>query len=200
MIDHYHSWFTAIPPDDNDAQGSILQSLGPDSGVEAWASVGDLGDGKWAAKTPEQLRILLGYGKQSAGAGFAPYRDLTGRNDWDDRDFKKDEPIELMWHQMTAIAAAIDRLFSETGSGPGPQNATAQIVSGAPPPGEGILLADDVGLGKTIQIIGILDILRTIREGQNTADSACWPPLLGEYFFCRGRASWSDLPLPLSLP
>lgn len=72
------------------------------------------------------------------------------------------EPITLHWHQLAGVHAVIRKVFS---SEPLPKH------------GNGVLIADEVGLGKTFQALTVIAFLAdvTLRKSKNFA----MPPIIG---------------------
>ena len=73
-------------------------------------------------------------------------------------------PQSLSWSQLVGVSAIVDRLFSST-VGPSPQ---------------GVLLADEVGLGKTAHSIALIAFLNQIIDGRGSTPPLSDPPIIRE--------------------
>lgn len=100
---------------------------------------------------------------QGIPALFNCWRHHSGATVWDNKDLFKDaeknlqlKPLRLKRHQLDAIHAILRMMF--------PHNAS---------PNQGVLLADEVGLGKSAVIMGLIAVLAQILAGGH-------PPLVGE--------------------
>ena len=105
---------------------------------------------------------------------FNTHRHAGGVTPWDDsaafqneERLKTDEaftPIELRWHQLAGVHAILRRLLSKEPSGACP----------------GILIADEVGLGKTLQSLATIACLTECAGRQSNEGSAPLPPILSK--------------------
>jgi hypothetical protein len=100
---------------------------------------------------------------------FNHHRHKGGLNSWDNTSsFQEVEsnqdfvPIRLHWHQQAGVRAILRRLLSREPSSVTP----------------GILVADEVGLGKTLQAVALLAWL-TECVGRQSSNSSQMPPILG---------------------
>ncbi|KAG8737755.1 hypothetical protein FRC10_007832 [Ceratobasidium sp. 414] len=100
------------------------------------------------------------------------------------------DSMEMKWHQLVGVAAMIKAMFTSTLAMP-------------PRP---TLLCDDVGLGKTVQIIGIVSMLVHLIEVEQPSKAQTgntpWPPLItdsGNLFFA-GRDNIPRLPVIIAAP
>lgn len=75
-------------------------------------------------------------------------------------------PQSLSWSQLVGLCAIVDRIFSPT-IGPCPQ---------------GILLADEVGLGKTGHVIAAIAFVNQIIDGRRSTPPLSDPSILCETF------------------
>lgn len=134
---------------------------------ECFDDLGDLGVDKESKMSTEALMKELGIfhlAKQTFPA-FNPLRHTEGKSAWDSpKDFIEGAPgiedLRLRWHQLAGIHALISRGLE----------------------GQGVLLADDVGIGKTAQIMGqIAFVMMTVLTQQNKKASIPVAPIIGEY-------------------
>jgi hypothetical protein len=138
----------------------------------------DPGIGVEATLSPESLSKSLGF-RDRIPILFNTHRHKGGATQWDDRnafhnvssspDFA---PNELHWHQLAGVHAILRRLL------------TKQASSLVP----GILVADEVGLGKTLQSLATIAWL-TECVGRQKKGNILLSPMYGRSFHC---------PLPLS--
>lgn len=105
---------------------------------------------------------------------FNKHRHIHGLNAWDDADHfdtsstvyneKNLVPNALHWHQLSGIHAVLRKLFTETSS---PDNPL------------GILLADEVGLGKTALAISIIAFFSHVHW--LIKKTKALPPIISEF-------------------
>ncbi|PBK58567.1 hypothetical protein ARMSODRAFT_1028169 [Armillaria solidipes] len=126
---------------------------------EQWHSIGDMGVEAWAKKTEEALKELLRW-PEGRPAEFNPFINETLVDLWEDLEYMKkippegdpdNKPTTLFWHQLVGIVALINMVW------------TAQEQ---PNGVEGAILADEVGLGKSAQIMGLLAFIMAARRVQ----------------------------------
>lgn len=124
-----------------------------------------------------EIEFLMSSKELSAGLGFKeglPFvfnkqRHADGYTPWDS-SFEdevqgiKMQSIKLQWHQLAGVHAIIRLIFTEESS---PSHCT------------GVLLADDVGLGKTFQACTVIGFLGELAVRQ--AVNKCLPPIIGEF-------------------
>ncbi|KAG8719890.1 hypothetical protein FRC08_001754 [Ceratobasidium sp. 394] len=118
-----------------------------------------------------------------------PKGGLPGAN----RDENGRPTMHLMWHQWASVAEMIDRTFTLEGE-----------------PGRPTLLADEVGMGKTAQVIGYLQVLWHLKALQDAntqwpsttaADGIVkWPEFLGDRKFFMGKGRIPALPTVIACP
>ncbi|KAG9086419.1 hypothetical protein FS749_003661 [Ceratobasidium sp. UAMH 11750] len=118
-----------------------------------------------------------------------PKGGLPGGN----RDENGRPTMHLMWHQWASVAEMIDRTFTLEGE-----------------PGRPTLLADEVGMGKTAQVIGYLQVLwhlKTLQDANKEWPSTTaadgivkWPEYLGDRKFFMGKGRIPALPTVIACP
>lgn len=144
----------------------------PFAGPELLDTLGDLGVSKYAKTSEEDLATLLGFPDRRPVI-FNAYRSISGETSpevtrsWEagSQDENADaQPVCMMWHQLVGTACMTDRFFTE-------KKCDAQV--------SGILLSDTVGLGKTIQVMGLYSMLLQVKLAQENKDKPL-PPILGE--------------------
>lgn len=129
-------------------------------------------------KTPQELAASLAF-SQGLPFLFNSHRHLDGYTKWDDRysHLFEDEnttetndivPIELHWHQLCGVHSIIRKNFSSS-------EESQRLCPG-------ILIADDVGLGKTFQAAALIAFLCDLVIRQNLANPNS-PPIIRAYFF-----------------
>jgi hypothetical protein len=155
---------------------SIIDTVGFDEGDgrKHWNATGDLGVQKWRNIDEVALDRLLGY-VEGRPQIFAKYRSKAGQTAWDAGWSNMSGELELtpdfsvlrpMWHQKVAVAAMADLLWM-----------------GEPQPTvSGILLADKVGLGKSVEIMLLVALLIETYLAQEMAKRGITtraPPIVG---------------------
>lgn len=144
-----------------------------DSGIKGvmdiFDSKGDLGVGQFANLSVETLKRLLGI-KNDQPFPFLveTLSDLgvaTGDKEKSSEEFV--QPFEPRWHQFVGVCAIVQRMYK----------------------GENVLLADGVGVGKTLQALMLIAYLRYLRI-KVSHDAPPKKPLFG----------MSDFALSLSSP
>lgn len=107
--------------------------------------------------------------RNSRPVTFNEYRHLGGATLWDpkEKDLFKDDsptlaPVKLFWYQLAGVHAIIRKIFNE-------DPILAFIAS--------MLLADEVGLGKTLQAIAVIAFLADLAHRQR--NSMALPPIIG---------------------
>ncbi|KAG2111479.1 hypothetical protein DEU56DRAFT_919984 [Suillus clintonianus] len=119
-----------------------------DSGKAAWNDASeDLGVDGWREMDNDKLNHLLQFpgGKPVL---FAEFRSKTGLCAWDAASTSKFvegnedmEPLALLWHQRVGVAAMVDKIWSASKS-------DEEVP--------GMLIADEVGVGKTALTMGFI--------------------------------------------
>jgi len=166
LLNLYHEYF------DQDAEGEDeppiphalpttrqLNNCGGDFGMEIESS-----------KTAVALALALGF-KSGRPLLFNTFRHRSGVLSWDDdKLFAVSEPIpdhlsklHLHWHQLAGVHSIVRSLFTE-------DKASSATL--------GVLVADEVGLGKSAQAITVIAFLIQVRWLQATDRKL--PPLLGK--------------------
>jgi hypothetical protein len=125
---------------------------------------GDLGVSEFSHLTSRELRSLLGWPNDRDGPFLLPFRHADGHTEFDKGKeglFQHLDPCDLdpphpfttqrlQWHQLLGIASMIRRLFSPSEHSPRC----------------GVLLADEVGIGKTAQGLGLIAFLAQVVMGR----------------------------------
>lgn len=112
---------------------------------------GDLGVAKWAQWPIEDLLTHLGF-LGGRPVLFAKWRSQRGEQKYLDDVEKGDRaPVALLWHQAVAVAAMSEGFWTEK-----------PLTHGLP----GMLLADNVGLGKTVEIMALIAMIIQTRSAE----------------------------------
>lgn len=121
---------------------------------------------------PRQLAKALGF-KTGVPPTFNPYRHRSGISPWDDAEsfeFAPDqvmpaylETLKLHWHQLAGVHSILRSIFTKEKD---------------PAHTNGVLIGDEVGLGKTAQSIAVLAFLNQVIYLQSK--NATIPPIIGE--------------------
>jgi hypothetical protein len=125
----------------------------------------------------EDLANGLGFTKSGLPILFNPVRHVMGMTAWDRKHRKAFadaniddldpmlEKLTLHWHQLAGVHAVVRKIFTSEAS---VDNCT------------GILLADEVGLGKTMQSLAVVAFLIDLMARQERATP--YPPLVRKFF------------------
>ncbi|KAG6876903.1 hypothetical protein C0993_012196 [Termitomyces sp. T159_Od127] len=152
----YHDYFELSLPDDDETNlpdipedQKSLNDCGGDFGMEVECST-----------PPAQLAISLGF-TSGIPPVFMRYRHHTGANFWDDRSLLNnvDEDVangkllkfSLHWHQLAGVHSIARTVFTR---------------DSRPSDTVGVLIADEVGLGKTAQSIAFISFLNLVISAQ----------------------------------
>jgi hypothetical protein len=132
---------------------------------------GDMGVDEMKKKRVEELCTLLGFpdarpiiwnSYRAAGNAQNAWEvgDEAGRKKFDEGG-EQMEPLCMLWHQLVGVASMAHKVFSAE---------ERQECFG-------ILLADEVGVGKTAQVMGFIALLQTIYQAEQKQKTR--PALLG---------------------
>ena len=158
--------------------GGVFGEDGEDMGVTAHQK-----------QTYEELSTLLGF-PEGRPPLFSKFRSKDSTiNSWDDPVESSKwtqggddlQPLALKWHQLCGVASMVDKMFVQDGG----------VATN-------VLLADDVGLGKSAQIMAFIAFLVIVWYSEKDSDNPR-PPIVGGYFFTELLWQfWPRLPrLPL---
>ena len=134
---------------------------GADPGVEIESRLSPL-------DLAQNLGFVLGrpllFNSHRHDVGLTPWDDPSGFQDWESLNTNPSfTAINLRWHQLAGVHAVLRRLFSKE-----PIHEPL-----------GVLIADEVGLGKTLQCTAVVACLTEFVGRQNANPPRCLPPLLG---------------------
>jgi len=157
---------------ENDLEG-VFGEDGDDMGVTAYKD-----------KTYEELSTLLGF-PEGRPPLFSKFRSKdTTINSWDDpvesskwtQGGEGLQPLTLKWHQLCGVASMVDKMFVQEQDS-----------------GTNVCLADDVGLGKSAQIMAFIAFLITVWYSERDLSTAR-PPIVGAFSLpccCGSFGRWS---------
>ncbi|KAG9101257.1 hypothetical protein FS749_008706 [Ceratobasidium sp. UAMH 11750] len=175
----YEAYIELHFPTDEDAIAEITHRL-----EEASATKGEVSLNLVEGVTDEDLGVA-----EFAHVPSQEILSLLGLAQGKSLPFASDK-MEMKWHQLVGIAAMIKAMFTP-------------MLAMPPRP---TLLCDDVGLGKTVQIIGTISMLVHLIEieqpSKTQTGSTPWPPLIadsGNLFFA-GRDKIPRLPMIIVAP
>ncbi|KAK0197634.1 P-loop containing nucleoside triphosphate hydrolase protein [Armillaria mellea] len=167
---------------------------GPRPGLiefQLWEAIGDMGVEAWAKQTEEALLQLLRWPNGRPGE-FNPCINESLVDVWEDTEYAnkvppegdaENTPTKLFWHQLVGITALVNMMWT---------------VDERPDGVEGAILADEVGLGKSAQIMGMLAFIMAARRMQLAGKEP--PPVIKDLpFFC-GRKEVLNKPHLLIVP
>jgi hypothetical protein len=102
---------------------------------------------EYKSKTKDELWAILGLQNSSAIPDFNEYIDPEAHNYWSDPEYMHEHkatlrPLSPRWHQLVGIIKIIYQGFK----------------------GEPLMLMDEVGVGKTLQLVGALAVLTFFRD------------------------------------
>jgi SNF2 family DNA or RNA helicase len=172
LIRIYQEYFV---PADEDDEAPALSEIPKDLITMKDAGDGDLGMEVEAHLTPDALATRLGFLKWRLPHQFNPHRHLSGITAWDSSSLfvVGDAPLSpslmqmaLHWHQLAGVHSVIRSSFTKD---PSPDNCT------------GMLICDEVGLGKTALAISIIAFLNQIVLLQQKGQAL--PSIIGNYLY-----------------
>lgn len=182
LVDHFTSSQTSVarnPLDDEDDDVAELYDIfdkdGSDMGVTKYRKMGD-----------QELMDLLDF-PEGRPILFAKFRHKdTMTTPWDKPSHKMWEeggeellPLRLLWHQLCGVASIVDGIFKPKG----------KRVRNR-------LLADDVGIGKSAQVMGVIAFLILVWYLEKK--KAARPPIIqdSKCIFRRPQCQLIFLPQP----
>ncbi|KAG6839498.1 hypothetical protein C0991_002138, partial [Blastosporella zonata] len=178
----YHDYFENVINDDDEPP--VLEV--PDDRRAFNNSGGDFGVELESRLTSVQLLISLGF---TGGLPpiFARHRHRTGSNAWDHPELfsnvKEDEKLGVLskfalhWHQLAGLHSIIRSTFT---------------VNPQPDHTSGVLVADEVGLGKTAQAIAFIAFLHMMITAQG--DKRQLPKFVRDRSYLNGSDKIPSLP------
>lgn len=127
----------------------------------------DLGVEKWARMPVEKVMKILGFPRHRPTL-FAPWRSKSCQEYDNFEHLPEDdrEAITLHWHQAVADAALTECFWTKV-----------PVAGGVP----GVLLADNVGLGKTLEIMGLIAMIVQTRIAE-LAGGGVRAKIISEFF------------------
>ncbi|KAF5347355.1 hypothetical protein D9756_010004 [Leucocoprinus leucothites] len=183
LLNTYHEYFEANEEEEDETP---IPASRPSSGETVDDTGDDFGMEEEAHMTPLSLSNRLGL-KGGLLPLFNQYRHRSGISPWEDEDafdFPPNETIplhldrlRLHWHQLAGIHSIIRSIFTT--------KATEEHTTG-------VLIADEVGLGKTIQSVSVMGLLALIAVAIENQKSP--PPIINDRPFLRGNRSLPSLP------
>lgn len=124
--------------------------FGDDTGAKEWSSSADLGVDVYCDLDDHALNRILNF-PDGKPALFASFRSVSRKCSWEAKfshlfvEGNEDMlPLSLLWHQRAGIAAVVDKVWTKT-----------ETPNGVP----GVLIADEVGVGKTALVMGTIAFL-----------------------------------------
>ena len=145
----------------------------------------DTGVQNEAGMSPKKLAFELGF-LNDIPLLFQNDRRVDGLNEWANPEaFEQSNasnasmltPLELHWHQLAGVHAIIRTCFTKD---PSPTHCT------------GVLIADEVGLGKTYQAATVIAFLADAALRQKAAIQTM-PPILSKPYCMQASAGFSDI-------
>lgn len=144
----------------------------------------DMGVDRFNKRPIEELEMMLSYPNsrpahwntlRCSDAAITPWDDgIDGRYNIEHEDIHE---LKLLWHQLVGTAAMVDRLWTAKQSWRPDVNLDDPEEGRVP----GVLLADDVGIGKTSQIISLIAFLQQVyRIEADEGQKLPRPPLIGQ--------------------
>lgn len=135
----------------------------------------DLGMEMESDMNPDVLAASLGFLRQRLPHQFNTLRTMNGVTPWDKAtqfEMEADNrqnllPLSLHWHQLAGVHSIVRSVFTKT--------AVADHCTG-------VLVADEVGLGKTAQSLSLIAFLNQAVMIQKHKQPLKLPPILSESF------------------
>ncbi|KAJ3885134.1 P-loop containing nucleoside triphosphate hydrolase protein [Lentinula edodes] len=178
LMDVYQQYFQS-PEDDDDRHPLIDQTVHLSFKFRDIEG-GDLGMEMESDMRPELLAASLGFLRQRLPHQFNTLRAMNGVTPWDkptqfetEADNRRNlHPLSLHWHQLAGIHSIVRSVFTKT--------AVADHCTG-------VLVADEVGLGKTAQCLSLIAFLNQAVMIQQHKQPYELPPILKTFKFLKGQ-------------
>ncbi|KAJ4463203.1 P-loop containing nucleoside triphosphate hydrolase protein [Lentinula lateritia] len=185
LTDIYQQYFQ--PPEDDDDRRPLIDQTVHLSFNFRDVQQGDLGMEVESDMSPEMLATSLGFLRQALPHQFNTLRAMNGITPWDKATQFETEadnhqnllPLSLHWHQLAGIHSIARSVFTKTAV---PDHCT------------GVLVADEVGLGKTAQSLSFIAFLNQAIMIQKHKQPSKLPPILKTFKFLKGREQIEPLP------
>ncbi|KAH6905671.1 P-loop containing nucleoside triphosphate hydrolase protein [Coprinopsis sp. MPI-PUGE-AT-0042] len=197
--------FEIEPPEGYDDELRAIPCVAPSDtdqrilagGLEVDDSSRDLGVTFESTKAYSELAKVLGLDEDGRLLIFNKVRHSGGLTPWTktgNRAFKEYanedgpsqfKPLRLHWHQLSGMSAALRKLFRE------------QAVKDPIP---GVLIADQVGLGKTFLAIAILGLLIQLGTSKSLSHKNLIPPIIQALPFLGPSSDIPDMPSLIIVP
>lgn len=133
----------------------------------------DLGIDEESGMDPDALAFKLGFVKDRLPLQFNRQRHRMGLTAWanpsDFEDASQGEnlaPLALHWHQLAGVHSIIRNTFTTS-------------LRNDMNIGSGMLICDEVGLGKTTMVISTIAFLNQVLSSERRKQP---PPILGEFY------------------
>lgn len=155
---HANEWLRPEPDEERNQRAQLLVS--DVTGSPETLGIGELGVSAFSMQSMEQLVQYLGGNTATGLFGlrsecFQGFPSTTSTR------------ISIQWHQVVGVAALATKLFGRTPEG---GRVTAMV------------LADQVGLGKTITLIGFIAFCQLEWARQRDERPTCVPPVISRSF------------------
>jgi len=143
------------------------ESIDEQADRHVWKTLGDLGTEEELKKSSDELAKGLEF-PNGRPILFNPEKMKYSTVDfWDAENLKSTEPreaLKLEWVQLAGVTAMVRKTF-------GSEESSEKKA--------GILLADEVGMGKTAQIMAFIAFLQQVRLSDQEKRQR--PPIIGEF-------------------
>ncbi|KAH7918227.1 hypothetical protein BV22DRAFT_1051878, partial [Leucogyrophana mollusca] len=167
----------------------VAYSSNEETGLEAWLASPDMGVEDFRHMNDERLATLLAF-PNNRPALFADFRSKLGHCAWESKEIADTfvssnpdmTPLSLLWHQMCGIAAMGSKVWSDK----------FEHTSG-------LLVADDVGVGKTALTMGLIALVISVWIAETQVKSGR-PLLLEKLPHFAGVGLVPDLPHLIIVP